>query len=76
MWLAKPPWMSFPGIFCERQIGASPRRHRSHSPQGSTAGTMTAFPSQPSAPAPAAATRPEISWPSASGSGWFVRTPS
>ena len=38
--------MSLPGIFCARQIGASPRRQRSHSPQGSTAGTITALPIQ------------------------------
>ncbi len=73
---AKPPWMSLPGIFCLRQIVEKPRLHRSHSPHGSTAGTITALPSQPSAPAPAVVTRPLTSWPSASGSGWLVRTPS
>jgi hypothetical protein len=76
MWVPKPPWMSLPGIFWLRQMVARPRRQRSHSPQGSTAGTMTALPSHASAPAPAATTRPLISWPSASGSGWLVRTPS
>ncbi len=76
MWLAKPPWMSLPGIFCARQMVARPRWHRSHSPQGSTAGTMTALPIQASAPAPAPSTRPLISWPSASGSACLVRTAS
>ena len=76
MWLAKPPWMSLPGIFCARQIGASPRRHRSQLSQGSTAGTITARPSQASAPSPTATTRPLISCPSASGNAALVRTPS
>ena len=49
---ANPPSMSLPGIFCARQMGASPRRQRSHSPHGSTAGTITALPIQPSAPVP------------------------
>ena len=43
---ANPPWMSLPGIFCARQIGARPRWQRSHSPHGSTAGTITALPIQ------------------------------
>ncbi len=73
---AKPPWMSLPGIFCARQMVVRPRLHRSHSPQGSTAGTITDLPSQLSAPGPAATTRPLISWPRARGSGWLVRTPS
>ncbi len=73
---AKPPWMSLPGIFWPRQMVASPRLHRSHSPHGSTAGMITDLPSHFSAPAPASTTRPLISWPSASGSGWLVRTPS
>src|SRR3990167_5792592 len=55
--------MSFPGIFCARQIGCKPRWHKSHSPHGNTAGTITALPIQPSAPAPAATTWPLISWP-------------
>ena len=45
------------------------RRPRLASPQGSTAGTITALPNHASAPAPAATTRPETSCPSASGSG-------
>jgi hypothetical protein len=40
------------------------------------AGTITAFPCHAPAPAPVATTVPLISWPSASGSGWLVRTPS
>ena len=68
--------MSFPGIFWAGQMVPFPRRHASHSPQGMTAGTSTAFPAQPSAPLPACTTRPLISWPRQSGSGWFVRTPS
>ncbi len=74
--MAKPPWMSLPGIFWVGQMVPFPRRHASHSPHGITAGTTTAFPTQASAPAPARTTRPLISCPSASGSGWFVRTPS
>ncbi len=76
MWLAKPPWMSLPGIFCCVQIVPRPRRHRSHSPHGNTAGTMTALLSQACAPGPVAATVPLTSWPRASGKGCLVRTPS
>ena len=34
-WDANPPWMSLPGIFWPRQIGARPRSQRSHLPHGS-----------------------------------------
>jgi hypothetical protein len=73
---AKPPWMSLPGIFCARQMVARPRLHRSHSPQGSTAGTITDLPSHSIAPGPVSTTVPLISCPSASGGAMFVRTPS
>jgi hypothetical protein len=76
MWVANPPWISFPGICCRRQMVPYPDAHSSHSPQGMTEGTITAFPCHGSAPAPAATTRPLISWPSASGRGDFTRTPS
>jgi hypothetical protein len=68
--------MSLPGIFCLRQIVPRPRLQRSHSPHGSTAGTITALPSHALLPSPVATTRPLISCPSASGNGMFVRTPS
>ena len=73
MWVAKPPWMSLPASWRGRWWSRRGRWCRSHSygPHGSTAGTMTARLSHCPAPAPAVTTRPLISWPSASGSGWL-----
>ncbi len=61
---------------CRRQIVGRPAAQASQSPQGTTAGTITARPTHSAASSPAATTRPEISWPSTSGSGWRVGTPS
>ena len=58
MWLANPPWISLPGIFWVVQMLPRSRLQTSQSPQGMTAGIITALPSHPPASGAAAVTMP------------------